>query len=156
VRRSSKGAQYFGGQFADSSSPRPSPAAEPAAPRAEPPRAAEPPRPPEPAPTLADDSGTALPVAADAPPDELARVLMTSPSPAQRLAIIARLRGVKHPAVVAALRANAMSQHPGVRAAAEAAMAALFGPNWSTSRPIPKPVQPPPTDDKDRGPPGGW
>jgi hypothetical protein len=43
-----------------------------------------------------------------------------------------------------------------VRAAAEQAMAVLFGPNWNVSRPVAKPVQPAPSDDKDRGPPGGW
>ncbi len=35
-------------------------------------------------------------------------------------------------------------------------MAGLFGANWNATRAIPKPVQPPPSDDKDRGPPGGW
>jgi hypothetical protein len=95
-------------------------------------------------------------VAADASADELARVATTSPSAAQRIEIINRLRGIKSAAVVAALRVNAASQHPAVRAAAEAAMASLFGPNWNTTRPIAKPVQPPASDDKDRGPPGGW
>ena len=152
-KRSAKGAQYFGGEAVERpAAPPPTPA---------PPTAAPPtPAPPTPAPSadaaaLAGD-GTPVALAADAAPDELARVAMTSPSAAQRIDLINRLRGIKSAAVVAALRANAMSQHPAVRAAAEAAMASLFGPNWNATRPIPKPVQPPPSDDKDRGPPGGW
>jgi hypothetical protein len=58
--------------------------------------------------------------------------------------------------VVAALRANVKSEHAGVRSAAEEGMHALFGPNWNRMREVPKPVQPPRSDDKDRGPPGGW
>ena len=88
--------------------------------------------------------------------EDLVRACNLSPSSSQRIEIIGRFRGVKHAAVVAALRANAASAHPGVRAAAEQAMAVLFGPNWNVVRPVPKPVQSPPSDDKDRGPPGGW
>ncbi|MGZ3405158.1 MAG: hypothetical protein ACXVAN_01855 [Polyangia bacterium] len=135
-KRSAKGAQYFGGETA------------------EPPRPPAPPPPPAIAPIEGD--GPALPIASDATVDELARVAMTSPSAAQRIALINQLRTLKSPAVVAMLRANANNQHPVVRAAAEAAMALLFGPNWNATRPIAKPVQPPPSDDKDRGPPGGW
>ena len=140
VKRSAKGAQYFGGESVAPPPPAPPPVV--------------PPPPVDPSAFAGD--GTPIAVAADAPPDELARVATTSPSAAQRIDLINRLRGIKSAAVVAALRANAMSQHPAVRAAAEAAMASLFGPNWNATRPIPKPVQPPPSDDKDRGPPGGW
>ena len=141
AKRSAKGAQYFGGETV-----------------APPPPAPPPPAPPPPPvdPSAFAGDGTPIAVAADAPPDELARVATTSPSAAQRLELINHLRGIKSAAVVAALRANAASQHPAVRAAAEAAMASLFGPNWNATRAIPKPVQPPPSDDKDRGPPGGW
>jgi hypothetical protein len=131
-------------------------------------RAPAPPPPPAPAPVAASpafDAGTEaaaapdgmpLPLSPEATLDELARAAATSPSAAQRIELIERVRGHRSAAVVAALRANTQSAHPGVRAAAEAAMAALFGANWSTTRPVPKPVQRPPSDDKDRGPPGGW
>ncbi len=138
-KRSAKGAQFFGGETTEA-----------------PPRPAPPPVPP-PAETVAiEGDGTPLAIAGDAGPEELARVATTSPSAAQRVELINRLRTIKSAAVVAALRANATSQHPAVRAAAEAAMATLFGPNWNATRAIAKPVQPPPSDDKDRGPPGGW
>ena len=132
--------QFFGGQATE----------------APPPPAPPPPPPPTIDPTTLTGDGPPIAVAADAAPDELARVATTSPSAAQRIDLINRLRTIKSAAVVAALRANAQSQHPGVRAAAEAAMAVMFGPNWNATRAIPKPVQPPPSDDKDRGPPGGW
>jgi hypothetical protein len=137
--RSAKGAAFFGGETTARPAPPPPP----------------PPEPPPPPPAIEGD-GAPVAVAPDAAPDELARVATTSPSAAQRIELINRLRTVKSAAVVAALRANAGSQHPAVRAAAEAAMATLFGPNWNATRAIPKPVQPPPSDDKDRGPPGGW
>jgi hypothetical protein len=131
---------------------------------AAPPRPAPAPATPAPAaasapPTIvADDGGdgSPLPLTADASIDELARAAATSPSAAQRIELIGVIRTHKIAAVVAALRANANNAHPGVRAAAEAAMAALFGPNWNTMRAVPKPIQRPPSDDKDRGPPGGW
>ena len=141
VKRSAKGAQFFGGEEVAPPTPAPPPAA--VAP------------PPVDASAFAGD-GTPVALTPDAAPDELARVAATSPSAAQRVELINRLRTIKSATVVAALRANAASQHPAVRAAAEAAMASLFGPNWNATRPIPKPVQPPPSDDKDRGPPGGW
>ena len=137
-KRSSKGAQFFGGETA------------------EPPPAPAPTAPPPPATAPIEGDGPPLPVAADAGADELARICTNSPSAAQRIDLIHRLRTIKSAAVVAALRANAASQHPGVRAAAEAGMAMIFGPNWNATRAISKPVQPPSRDDKDRGPPGGW
>jgi len=98
-----------------------------------------------------------LEVAADAPVAVLARVAQTSPNPKQRVEILQSLHRVRDPAAMAAMRANAQSAHPDVRAVAETGMQLLFGPAWNTSRPVPKPVQPPRTDDgKDRGPPGGW
>ena len=159
-RRSAKGAQFFGGEYA----PQPE-RARAAAPAATPPAAPAPVATPAPAaatPTPGDGAvatepdGAPIPVADNASLDELARVATTSPSAAQRIALIGKIRSVKSAAVVAALRANAASAHPGVRAAAEAAMAALFGANWNVTRAVAKPVQPPPSDDKDRGPPGSW
>jgi hypothetical protein len=95
-------------------------------------------------------------VPADAKPDLIAKVASTCPNPDQRAELIERLRGVKSPAVVAALRANAKSEHPVLRAVVESVMAQMFGTNWNVTRAVPKPVQPPPSDDKDRGPPGGY
>jgi len=143
-KRSAKGALFFGGEYTAPPSPEPQP----------PPPAAPPPPAPDPA-SLAND-GAPLPLSDSPGLDELARVAVTSPSAAQRIELINRLRTTRAAPVVAALRANAASAHPAVRAAAESAMAALFGPNWNTTRAIPKPVQTPPSDDKDRGPPGGW
>lgn len=143
-KRSAKGAQHFGGEYTSPAPPTPPPTPPPTAP--EPPATA----------TAAETDGAPVPVAENATFDELAKVATTSPSAAQRIELIGRIRVVKSAAVVAALRANAASAHPGVRAAAEAAMASLFGPNWNATRPVPKPVQPPRSDDKDRGPPGGW
>ena len=137
-KRSAKGAQFFGGETVD---PPRRPTVSPMAPP-----------PPSPA---SEGDGPPVAVAADAPPEELARIAATSPSAAQRIDLIHRLRTIKSGAVVAALRVNAASHHPGVRAAAEAAMAMIFGANWNAVRAIPKPVQPAPSDDKDRGPPGG-
>jgi len=137
-KRSAKGAQFFGGETTADTPPPPAPA------------------PPPPATPSIENDGAPVAVADNAGPDELARIATTSPSAAQRIELINRLRTIKSAAVVAALRANAGSQHPAVRAAAEAAMATMFGPNWNATRAIPKPVQPPPSDDKDRGPPGGW
>ncbi|MSP60892.1 MAG: hypothetical protein EXR72_11215 [Myxococcales bacterium] len=95
-------------------------------------------------------------LAADAPVEEVARVASTSPNPQQRVELIAKLAGCKTASVVASLRANAQSQNPAVRAAAETVMASMFGERWNATRAVPKPVQPPRSDDKDRGPPGGW
>lgn len=116
--------------------PEPSPAA-----ASEPPPA--PPQPPQPP----------LEVPKNATPRILAQICMTSPNPEQRIELMAQIAGLKDPFVVAALRANAKSEHAGVRAAAETVMQGLFGPNWNAQRSIPKPVQPPRSDD-DRGPPG--
>ena len=96
-----------------------------------------------------------LPLANESP-DEIARVATISPSPKQRMELLRRLIGVRSGPAVAALRANAKSEHPGVRATAEGVMAQLFGDKWNQSKGIPKPVQPPRSDDPDRGPPGGW
>ena len=169
-KRSSKGAQYFGGEEAGASAPSrqgasprdiaapasvaPAVAATAAAATAAAATVAAAP-PPDEGRGVSETDGVPLALADNAPLDELARVATTSPSAAQRIALITRLRSVKSAVVVAALRANAANAHPGVRAAAEAAMSSLFGSNWSVARPVPKPVQPPRSDDKDRGPPGG-
>ena len=145
-----KAMEHFGrqGDDAESAAPsRPTPPPEPTPPPQAPP-------PPSNASVFTD--GVALELSPSASNDELARAAATSPSASQRIELIGRIRQHKSAAVVASLRANASNPHPGVRAAAEAAMAALFGPNWNATRPVPKPVQPPRSDDKDRGPPGGF
>lgn len=152
-KRSAKGAQHFGGEFA---APTPGASSPEPAPKLAAPALAAAAAPASTAGAPGEPDGAPVPVAENATSDELARLATTSPSAAQRIELIARIRAVKSSAVVAALRANAASAHPGVRAAAEAAMASLFGPNWNTVRAVAKPQQPPRGDDKDRGPPGGW
>jgi hypothetical protein len=106
--------------------------------------------------TAVPPEGPPMALPAEPALEDLVRACNLSPSSSQRIDIIGKFRGIKNASVVAALRANATSAHPGVRAAAEQAMAALFGPNWNVVRAVPKPVQPPAGDDKDRGPPGSW
>ena len=43
-------------------------------------------------------------------------------------------------------------EHPGVRSTAETVMAGMFGANWNKTKAVPKPVQPPRSEDKG----GGW
>ncbi|HZS37149.1 MAG TPA: hypothetical protein VFF06_09990 [Polyangia bacterium] len=151
-RRSKKGLLHFG----DPSATPPQPAAQSAAaaPPITTPAVAAPPAPAE---TVPDSASLPyVDVPADAPPDLLARIASSCPNPNQRIEVIYKLGGFRSSAVIAALRANTRSEHAGVRAAAEQVMASLFGPDWNRSRPVPKPVQRPPSDDKDRGPPGGW
>jgi hypothetical protein len=118
-----------------------------------PPPAAAPPVPPV---GGAGSDAPYLDLGAEPTLQQLASALRSAPNPRQRLELIVALRGVKTPVVVAALRDNTKSEHPEVRAAAEQAMQAMFGENWNRFRSVPKPVQPPVSDDKDRGPPGGW
>jgi hypothetical protein len=151
-RRSKKALEHFG-PLPDEAAPSPAPAPT-AAPAPSPVPATAPPAPAAGAELPPD--GPPLPVSESPRLDELVRISTTSPSAAQRIELIQKFNGIKAGAVVASLRANAQSAHPAVRAAAEAVMAAMFGPNWNRTAAIPKPVQPPHTDDKDRGPPGGW
>ena len=150
----------------------PTPAARPGAKPAE--VAAAPPARPVPASPTAVDSAVAapdskelveppppddqppLPLADDAPHEEALRVLRTTPNQAQRAELLRRFAGSKSPAVIQLFRANTSSPHPGVRAAAEAGMASVFGVNWNRSRPIAPPVQPPRSDDSGRGPGGAF
>ena len=150
----------------------PTPAARPGAKPAE--VAAAPPARPVPASPAAVDSAVAapdskelveppppddqppLPLADDAPHEEALRVLRTTPNQAQRAELLRRFAGSKSPAVIQLFRANTSSPHPGVRAAAEAGMASVFGVNWNRSRPIAPPVQPPRSDDSGRGPGGAF
>ena len=106
----------------------------------------------------AGGESTAPPVelSADPSPEEMARAATSSPNAAQRIELMGRLAGHKSSGVIAALRTNAKSGNPAVRAAAEAVMAQMFGEKWNSARAVPKPVQPPRSDDKDRGPPGGY
>ncbi len=161
TRRSKKGMLHFGDPSAEA--PRPAPVAAPT------PQPVAPPPPAITTTTATADSTAASPkagdaastapyvdVPADAAPDVLARIAATCPNPNQRIELIYKMGGMKTSSVVASLRANAKSEHTGVRGAAEAVMAAMFGPDWNRTRAVPKPVQPPRSDDKDRGPPGGF
>ncbi len=89
-----------------------------------------------------------LPLSEKPPVDELAKVARTSRNPQQRLELLAALKGLKSPTVVQALRDNVKSEDPAVRAAAEEGMATIFGPNWNRTRAVPKPEQPPASEDK--------
>jgi hypothetical protein len=166
-RRSRKALEHFGNpdgaDLADRTAPPEAAApAEPAATTA--------PRAPSAAPTAptaaaaaaasaADAPGSNAPyvdVPADAAPDAIARIANTCANPNQRIELLQKISAYRSPNVVATLRGHLRSEHPGVRAAAEAGMAALFGPDWNRARAIGKPVQPPRSDDNDRGPPGGF
>lgn len=128
----------------------PAPAAAPLPPQEAAPPEAAPPAPEAAAPPPAPESPAPEPrveIPDGAPLEQLARVATTTPNADQRVELIDQLKRHKSPAVVAALRANLASPHPRVRAAAESAMATLFGPNWNRTRPVPKPVQPPRSDD---------
>jgi hypothetical protein len=152
-KRSKKALEHFGPDPSDepaapvpAATPAPAPAAAPAA-----------------APTATAEEIAAaerapyLPVSEKAGPEELARICRASPNPKQVIELMEKLAGLRSPAVIATLRQNAKSGHPGVRAAAERAMETLFGPNWNRPPPAAKPiVQPPRSDDDDRGPPGGF
>ncbi|MFO0574204.1 MAG: hypothetical protein U1A78_09410 [Polyangia bacterium] len=143
---------------------------EPPPPRAAPPPAPEPVRPvsaaapaapsaaPEAAPAVDEsaDEQPPIPLEDDAPFDEVLRVARTTPNPTQRIALLRRLEGAKSPAVIQLFRQFITNAHPGVRAAAEAGMSSLFGPNWNRARAIAPPVQPPRSDDGGRGPGGAF
>lgn len=97
-----------------------------------------------------------MPLAADAPLNELARVARTTPNVAQCIELLQALAGKRSPAVISAFRQYVGSPNAAVRAAAEAGMASIFGPDWNRGRPIPPPVQPPRSDDNGRGPGGAF
>jgi curved DNA-binding protein CbpA len=105
---------------------------------------------------LQADDQPPLPLADDAGLDELIRVARTTPNQAQRAELLRKLAGKKVPQVIQLFRANAQSPHPAVRAAAEDGMASLFGSTWNRTRAIPPPVQPPRSDDGNRGPGGAF
>jgi hypothetical protein len=148
-RRSAKAIEHFGAEPDDLAPPPPAPQTPPPAPQTSP---------AAPAPPLAtvESQEPYLELSATPTVDELARAARSAPNPNQRIELIGRLRTFKSPVVVATLRDLVKSEDPSVRGAAESAMASLFGPNWNRTRPVPKPIQTPPSDDKDRGPPGGW
>lgn len=112
--------------------------------------------PAEDASAIPSDDSPPLPLADDAGLDELLRVGRTTPNQLQRAEILRKLAGKKSPLVIQLFRANVQSAHPGVRAAAEAGMASLFGANWNRTRAIAPPVQPPRSDDGGRGPGGAF
>ena len=72
---------------------------------------------------------------------------MQSGSAQQRIELLESLAGIKHPAVIAALRHNAANEHTQLKAVAERLMNQIFGPAWNRSRAISKPVQPPRNED---------
>jgi hypothetical protein len=149
-KRSKKGMLHFGDPNAATP---PSPAAEPTKPEPpvalpQPPAAASPP----PAATANFIEAPPMELPERATPDDLARISIQSPSAAQRIELMNALSSHKSAAVVAALRHNAKSEHPAVRATAETVMASMFGANWNKTRAVPKPVQPPRSEDKG----GGW
>ena len=78
------------------------------------------------------------------------RILREAPNPFQRATLLRMLAdsGNRDVHLVALLRDFLRADHPAVRAAAEYGMTRLFGPNWNRTRAIPKPVQPPRTDDE--------
>jgi hypothetical protein len=149
-----------------------------AAPRAEPPAAPPPapatqaPPPPAAAPAVAtqvatsasaesrasDDApdGPPLPLSEDAKLDEVINVAKITPNNSQRCELLRRLEGAKSPLVIALFRMFVSHSHPGVRAAAEAGMASLFGANWNRARSIAPPAQPPRSEDNGRGPGGAF
>ncbi len=143
-KRSKKGMMYFGDPDAERAS------AVSRETRAAPPPAIAPATlAPAPAPATIDvGEPPFVEVPADAKPEALARICALSPNPRQRIQLISELSGLRSSAVVAAIRSNAKSEHPGVRAAAEAAMAKMFGPSWNVTRPVSKPIQPPRSDDE--------
>lgn len=89
-----------------------------------------------------------LPVPDEATLADLLRILYETQNPLQRAQLLRRIAGEhKDVRVAAALRDHLRAEHPAVRAAAEAGMVSLFGPQWNRPRTIPKPVQPPRSDD---------
>jgi len=100
--------------------------------------------------------GPPLLLADDAKIDEMINVIKATPNIAQRCELLKRLHGTKSPLVIQLFRVFTTNAHPDVRAAAEAGMASLFGPNWNRARTIAPPVQPPRSDDGGRGPGGAF
>ena len=103
-----------------------------------------------------DSNAEPLPLSAEPTLTEIAQVARTSPNAAQRIEMLKLLEHKKTQAATLAIRHNLGSAHPGVRAAAEAAMITLFGPEWNRTRTIAPPVQPPRSDDNGRGPGGAF
>ncbi|MCS6913024.1 MAG: hypothetical protein RMK29_15120 [Myxococcales bacterium] len=152
--------------------PPPSPPAASVAPPAAPPRVEEPPpveeppAVPSPAPAAPEPVAATpppeapelppIPLAPDAPLQELVRVARTTPNVTQCIELLRSLSGIRHSAVISAFRQHLSSPHPAVRQAAEEGMVSLFGENWSRPRDIPPPVQPPRSDDGGRGPHGAF
>lgn len=97
-----------------------------------------------------------LPLSSEPTVNEVAQVARTTPNTAQRIALLNELAGKKTQAVILAFRQHLSSPNPAVRAAAEAGMTSIFGPDWNRGRPIPPPVQPPRSDDGGRGPHGAF
>ena len=138
---------------AEAKNPAPTPAAleeAPPAPASTP--AEEQPAPIAPASAAAPEQdelpeGPRLDVAADANLETRARAAMQSGSAQQRIELLESFAGVKHPAAIAAVRHNVTNEHPRLKAVAERLMSQLFGAAWNRSRAIPKPVQPPRTEE---------
>ncbi len=152
-KRSKKGMLHFGDAKAATPPPPAAEAPKPEPPVAlpQPPAAASPPAAAAPPPASFVEAPP-MDVPESATPDDLARISIQSPSATQRVELMNALSSHKSAAVVAALRHNAKSEHPAVRATAESVMASMFGANWNKTRAVPKPVQPPRSEDKG----GGW
>lgn len=157
-------ASYHSEQF----TPRPTPPA-PVAPPPEPAAAAPPasapavapaaeaaPAPEAPAEPMPEDDQPPLPVEENASLDEILRIIRTTPNNAQRVQMLRELAGKRAPTVIQLFRSFITSSHPGVRAAAEAGMASIFGASWNRTRAIAAPIQPPRSDDGGRGPGGAF
>jgi hypothetical protein len=144
-KRSKKAQQYFGGgeeAEAKPAPPPPAPAPEPApAPAAAAPEAVA-------EGEALNPNAPYLPVPERPTPDILANIARVSKNPQQRLELLTELSQLKIPSVVQAMRDNANSRDPQIRALAEATLAGFFGPNWNRTRAIAKPVQPPVSEDK--------
>jgi hypothetical protein len=110
----------------------------------------------EPPGAVPEDDQPPLPLEENASLDEVLRVIRTTPNYAQRIQLMRGLAGKRAPAVIQMFRSFTTSAHPGVRTAAEAGMASLFGANWNRTRAISAPTQPPRSDDGGRGPGGAF
>jgi outer membrane biosynthesis protein TonB len=109
---------------------------------------AAPPPAPEPDPNALSANAPYMPIPEKPTPDILAAIVRTCRNPTQRLELLEELKTRKIPSVVQVMRENALSSDAKIKELAEATLASFFGPNWNRTRAIAKPVQPPPTDDK--------
>lgn len=98
----------------------------------------------------------ALPLEAEAPLEEVIKVARTTSNRTQRIELMKRLFGAKHPGVIHLFRSNLATPSALVNAVAADGMSSVFGPSWNRTRGIAPPLQPPRTDDGGRGPGGAF